>query len=99
MLRRSHVGSFDVDQACDPEGISPDRLLSLAEVASAIMPVVSASAAQTVEIGHGKQVFLDAPEGHAADAPVGVIDPSGRLIAIVAIESGRARILVGFPES
>ena len=99
MLRRSHVGSFDVDQACDPEGISPDRLLSLAEVASAIMPVVSASAAQTVEIGHGKQVFLDAPAGHAADAPVGVIDPSGRLIAIVAIESGRARILVGFPES
>ena len=99
MLRRSHVGTFDVSRACSPDDISPDRLLSLAEVASAIMPVVSASTSQTVEISHGKQVFLDAPEGYAADSPVGVVDPSGRLIAIVAIESGRARILVGFPES
>jgi tRNA pseudouridine55 synthase len=99
MLRRSHVGPFDVSQACSPDAISPDRLMSLAEVASAIMPVVSATAAQTVEIGHGKQVFLEAPDGHAADSPVGVVDPSGRLIAIVAVESGRARILVGFPES
>ena len=99
MLRRSQVGPFDVSQACHPEDISPERLLSLAELASAIMPVVQATQSQTVEIGHGKQVFLDAPDAQPEDAPVGVINPSGRLIAIVAIESGRARILVGFPES
>jgi tRNA pseudouridine55 synthase len=99
MLRRSQVGPFDVAQACDPDNISPGRLLSLADVASAIMPVVQASPSQTVEIGHGKQVFLDAPDTHHTGEPVGVIDPNGRLIAIVDIESGRARILVGFPES
>lgn len=98
MLRRSDVGPFSTEGACAPEDISADKLMSLADVAAQVMPTVQVSNSQSVDIGHGKQVFLDLPEGANAGDPVAVTNPDGRLIAIVTIESGRARILVGFPE-
>jgi tRNA pseudouridine55 synthase len=86
-----------VNDACGVEDISADKLLNLADVAGQVMPSVSVSAAQTVEIGHGKSIFLEAPVGVGKDDPIAAVDPTGRLVAIVSIESGRSRILVGFP--
>jgi tRNA pseudouridine55 synthase len=96
-LRRVSVGPFDVADGCGIDEISADRLLPLAAVASQVMPAVTVSHAQSVELGHGKTLFIDAPADIAPGAPVGCIDESGRLVAIVSIESGRSRILVGFP--
>jgi tRNA pseudouridine55 synthase len=96
-LRRTSVGPFDVEDACGVEDIAPDKLMSLADVARQVMPSVNVTAAQAVELGHGKSIFLDAPAGYGIDNPFAAVDPSGRLVAIVSIESGRSRILVGFP--
>jgi len=96
-LRRTTVGPFDVEDALDVDDIAADKLMSLADVARQVMPSVNVTAAQTVELGHGKTIFLEAPGGVGKDAPVAAVDPTGRLVAIVSIESGRSRILVGFP--
>jgi len=96
-LRRTTVGPFNVEDACDVDDIAADKLMNLADVARQVMPSVNVTAAQTVELGHGKTIFLEAPGGVGKDAPVAAVDPTGRLVAIVSIESGRSRILVGFP--
>ena len=96
-LRRTTVGPFDVEDALDVDDIAADKLMSLADVARQVMPSVNVTAAQTVELGHGKTIFLEPPGGVGKDAPVAAVDPTGRLVAIVSIESGRTRILVGFP--
>jgi tRNA pseudouridine55 synthase len=66
-------------------------------VASQVMPTLGVTHAQAVELGHGKTVYLEGPDGVASDQPVACIDEAGLLVAIVSIESGRSRILVGFP--
>ncbi len=96
-LRRISVGPFDVADGCGMDEISAERLMSLADVASQVMPTVSVSHAQAVELGHGKTVYMESPDGAAPKQPVACIDEAGRLVAIVSIESGRSRILVGFP--
>ncbi len=96
-LRRTTVGPFEVSQACGVDDIHADRLLSLAQVAQMVMPATTVTSSQALELGHGKSIFLEAPEGAGKDDPVAAIDPTGRLVAIVSIESGRSRILVGFP--
>ena len=96
-LRRISVGPFDVADGCGMDEISAERLMSLADVASQVMPTVPVSHAQAVELGHGKTVYLESPDGAAPKQPVACIDEAGRLVAIVSIESGRSRILVGFP--
>jgi len=96
-LRRTTVGPFDVQDACDVDDIAADKLMSLADVACQVMPSVNVTAAQSVELGRGKTIFLEAPAGVEKDAPIAAVDPTGRLVAIVSIESGRSRILVGFP--
>jgi tRNA pseudouridine55 synthase len=96
-LRRTTVGPFSVEDACEVKDIASDKLMSLANVAREVMPSVNVTATQTVELGHGKSIVLEAPAGVEKDDPVAAVDPSGRLVAIVSIESGRSRILVGFP--
>ena len=97
-LRRTAVGPFEVDAAVSPEDLSAPHLLSLADVASQVLPVVSLNHAQTVELGHGKQVFLDRPAGADPEAPVACVSPDGELVAICRVPEATARILVGFSQ-
>lgn len=96
-LRRTRVGPFHVDNAVSAEDISPSAVMALSDVASQLMPTISISRAQTVELGHGKQVYLDAPGDAGPDQPVACLSPEGQLVAICAVSDSRARILVGFP--
>lgn len=96
-LRRVSVGPFSADSACAVEDIAASRLLDLGSVASLVMPTVTVTKAQEVELGHGKTVFIDPPEGGMPDQPVAAISPEGRLVAIISIHERRSRILVGFP--
>lgn len=96
-LRRTSVGPFSVADGCSIENISAERLRPLAEVAGNVMPVITVTRAQSIELGHGKTLFLDNPEGVGPGSPVACVDEGGRLVAIISIESGRSRILVGFP--
>ena len=96
-LRRTSVGPFSVADGCSIENISVERLRPLAEVAGNVMPVITVTRAQSIELGHGKTLFLENPEGVGPGSPVACVDEGGRLVAIISIESGRSRILVGFP--
>lgn len=97
-LRRTTVGPFSVEDACAPDEITADRLQPLAAVASQVMDTLTVSHAQAVELGHGKKVFLEPPEGVGPADPLGCVDQSGRLVAIVSVDRGVSRILVGFPD-
>ena len=97
-LRRTRVGPFAVDDAMGPEEITAESLIALGEAASAVLPVVRLSAAQSTELGHGKQVFIQAPDGVGPDTPVACVGPGGDLVAICSISQSVSNILVGFPQ-
>ena len=97
-LRRTAVGPFEVADATTPEDLTEDRLLPLATVASRVLPVVNLTHAQSVELGHGKQVFLDRPEGAGPDTALACVSPDGHLVAICRVPEATARILVGFSQ-
>lgn len=97
-LRRTKVGPFGVDHAISPDDITAESLIALGQAASAVLPVVTLTTAQTMELGHGKQIFLDAPEGLAPDAPVACVGPDGDLVAICSVSQSVSNILVGFPQ-
>ena len=97
-LRRTQVGPFGVDDAIGPEEITAGSLIGLGQAASAVLPAVTLSASQSTELGHGKQIFIQAPEGVAPDAPVACLGPEGDLVAICGISQSVSNILVGFPQ-
>jgi len=96
-LRRTRVGPFDVEAALPPEDINPAAVVPLGLAAAQIVPVRELSASESVEMRHGKKIFLDPPEGVDASQPVGCVSPNGDLVALCRIEDNVAHILVGFP--
>ncbi|MFL0712487.1 MAG: tRNA pseudouridine(55) synthase TruB [Microcella pacifica] len=94
-LRRTRVGPFDTSRAVAVDDIAPEVLVSPAEVAAQLFPVLSVSADQARDLGHGKTLVLpDAPDAE----PMAAVDARGRLIALVAVRAGVGRTLVGFPQ-
>ncbi len=91
-LRRTRVGPFSVDDACLPDAIDDARLVAPARVAGELFPTWSMSDSETIDIGHGKKVASTVP-----DAPLVAAVHEGRLVAIVAVSNGVARVVTGFP--
>lgn len=76
-LRRTQVGEFNLDQACQPEGQIP--LLGLGEVARSIMPHVVLDPTDCAQLHNGR--FLD--RAGTPEEPVAACDEHGELVAIV----------------
>ncbi|MCU1526733.1 MAG: tRNA pseudouridine synthase, partial [Frondihabitans sp.] len=94
-LRRTRVGPFDVaDAAVLPELDVASRLLAPADVALSLFPVLAMSTEQAVDLGHGKKLAVELPDG---SGPVAAITPAGRLAGLVAVKNGVARPIVNFP--
>jgi len=91
-LRRTRVGPFSVDDACLPDAIGEARLIAPAHVAGELFPTWSMNDVETTDIGHGKKVEVAMP-----DAPLVAAVHEGRLVAIVAVTNGVARVVTGFP--
>lgn len=91
-LRRTRVGSLTVENACTPDDITESRLLPAANVASEIFPVWTVTESEAIDIGHGKKVPT-----HVPDAALVAAVHGERLIAIVSIGRGVARVVTGFP--
>jgi tRNA pseudouridine55 synthase len=91
-LRRTRVGSLTVSDACSPDDITESRVVAAAQVAGTLFPVWSPTDAEAIDIGHGKKVPTVQP-----DAPLVAVVHRDRLIAIVAINHGLARVVTGFP--
>lgn len=91
-LRRTRVGPFSVENACLPDAIDKSRLLSPAHIAGQLFPTWSMSDGETTDIGHGKKVATS-----LSDAPLVAAVHEDRLVAIVSVANGVARVVTGFP--
>lgn len=96
-LRRTDVGPFGVAGAVTTAELADGRIgavLEPAEVAARLFPVLHLTVQQTVDLGHGKRLDLDA----SSDAPlVSAIAPDGRLVGLVEVARGRTRVVTNFP--
>jgi tRNA pseudouridine55 synthase len=95
-LRRTRIGPFSVDAAADLAAVVvTESLLPPSRAASALFPTLHLDDQQTIDLGHGKRLALgDVPD---ATGPVAAIAPDGRLVGLVGVSSGTARILANFP--
>ena len=92
-LRRTRVGPFDISDAAQPEGDLAAALLPPARVAATLFPTTELDAESTLALTQGKRVPVGVP-----DAPVvAALGPDGRLVGLVVVEKGIARVLVNFP--
>lgn len=95
-LRRTKVGPFSVSDAAELETLDVAKsLLGPADVASRLFPVYELSAAETVDLGHGKR--LDAVRPVEGNGPVAAIAPDGRLVGLIEFTGKVAKPLVNFP--
>jgi len=105
-LRRTRIGPFSIDSA-HPLGDSlADSLLPPADVVRQLFPTVTVDAQQATDLTHGKRIAIDPdavtglphkPAEPNAPTPIAVIGPDGRLVGLVELVDGRARVLVNFP--
>lgn len=93
-LRRTRVGGFDVAEAVSVDDIATARLLTPAEVAGRVLPVIRADVDQTRDLRHGKRVAGAGFDGERAAA----IAPDGALIGIVEKRGGDIKSVMNMPE-
>jgi tRNA pseudouridine55 synthase len=92
-LRRTAVGPFAVTDAVPADAIAPESLREAAGVAEQLFPGVRLSNEQVADLTQGKKVLVEAPD---ADV-VAAVAASGRLVGMVSVRDGVARVLVNFP--
>jgi tRNA pseudouridine55 synthase len=90
-LRRTRVGPFDVADAVPLA--EPLGLLSPAEVASALFPVLVLDGEERIALQQGKRLPTS-----LADAPVvAAVGDDAALIGLVEVRDGRTRVLMNLP--
>ncbi|BDZ47690.1 tRNA pseudouridine(55) synthase TruB [Naasia aerilata] len=93
-LRRTAVGPFSVGDAVPLDGLGSDAPpADPAAIAERLFPVLRLDPAEAVDLGHGKRIAVT----HEEASPVAAVGPDGRLLALVEVASGRARVLTAFP--
>ena len=94
-LRRSMIGPFSVADAAELESLDvAAALIAPAAIATALFPVFALDADQAVDLGHGKRLVAERPEG--AKGPVAAIAPDGRLIGLLEFTDGIGKPIVNF---
>lgn len=97
MLRRTRIGGYRVEQARTLEALDghvPEALVPAAIAAADAMPTLDISAADAIDLGHGKRIpAAGVPSGQLRAA----IDPAGRLVAIVEVRADTWKVATGFP--
>lgn len=97
-LRRTRVGEFDLSRAHTLEQLeaagAASHLIPLADAATAAFPTRHLTAAEAVDLGHGKRLPSLTP---GTTAPVAALAPDGRLVAMLDETREEARSHVVFP--
>jgi tRNA pseudouridine55 synthase len=90
-LRRTRIGPLTVQEAAPAEEL---RLLTPAELARRLFPVVAVDAAAALALTQGKRL----PVPGVADAePVAAVGPDGALVGLVAVADGTATVRMNLP--
>lgn len=97
-LRRTRVGPFDVTDARTLESLDPQTpLLSMGDVAAAVLPVVTVPPEQATAVSHGQRI-----ESPACSTAVSALfageATDGDLLAIATPQDGRWRYLMVVPD-
>ena len=94
-LRRSMIGPFSVADAAELESLDvAAALLPPSEIATALFPVFALDCDQAVDLGHGKRLVAERPEG--PPGPIAAIAPDGRLVGLVQFADGIGTPIVNF---
>lgn len=100
-LRRTRVGPFGVADAAALDALDGTLLMSPAAAAAQVFPVLALTDSQAVDLGHGKQISVDAASAGTGTGTgvrtVAAVAPSGRLVALVEVRGDSARVVTGFP--
>ena len=94
-LRRSMIGPFRIADAAELECLDvAAALLSPAAIATALFPIFTLDPDQAVDLGHGKRLVAERPEG--PPGPVAAIAPDGRLVGLLEFTGGVGKPIVNF---
>jgi len=94
-LRRSMIGPFSVANAAELESLDvAAALIAPATIATALFPVFALDADQALDLGHGKRLVAERPEG--SKGPVAAIAPDGRLVGLLEFTDGIGKPIVNF---
>ena len=94
-LRRSMIGPFSVADAAELESLDvAAALLSPAAIATLLFPVFALDSDQAVDLGHGKRLVAERPEG--PPGPVAAIAPDGRLVGLLEFADGIGKPIINF---
>ncbi len=94
-LRRSMIGPFSVADAAELESLDvAATLLSPAAIATVLFPVFALDSDQAVDLGHGKRLVAERPEG--PPGPVAAIAPDGRLVGLLEFADGIGKPIINF---
>jgi len=92
-LRRTAVGPFGVTDAVPAAAIDPEAVRAPAGVAERLFPSIRLSDEQLIALSQGKKLPVEQPDAEV----VAAVAASGRLVGLVAVRGGVARVLVNFP--
>ncbi|MBH0111193.1 tRNA pseudouridine(55) synthase TruB [Salinibacterium sp. NG22] len=92
VLRRTRVGPFSVEEASAVDEDLETKLVAPAVVARVLFDTVELDDEQAADLAQGKQIALE-PQGEGALA---ALNSEGRLVGLLEIVDGRARILSNF---
>ncbi len=91
-LRRTRIGPFSVTESVDIDASMEGSLISPAVAATQLFHALPLTEEQASDLGNGKRIELPPAVGTQA-----ALAPDGRLIGLLEIVDGRARVLVNFP--
>ncbi|MDJ0376590.1 tRNA pseudouridine(55) synthase TruB [Cryobacterium sp. PH31-L1] len=96
VLRRTRIGPFRIENAATLERVDVAvQLISPADAATRLLPSLTLTREQAVDLGHGKRITVE-PDA-ARTGPVAAIAPDGRLIGLVEYRGDQAKSLLNFP--
>jgi tRNA pseudouridine55 synthase len=86
-LRRTRVGGFTLADASTLDDLADSfQVTPVADAARTAFPTITVGSDEAVRIGHGQRLVLDIEDGMTA-----VLDPGGRLVALVERRDGVAQ--------
>lgn len=94
-LRRTRVGPFSLADAGTLDESLVERLLAPADAAARLFDTVVLAEGQATDLANGKRVAVG--DSAASGSPVAAVTEDGRLVGLVTIADGSARVLVNFP--
>ncbi len=95
-LRRTRVGGFEVTDAASLDTLADATLLTPADAARRVMPILEVTADEARDLRHGKRLHGQAERLTASE--VAAVDPAGELVGILERRGADIKSAMNMPE-